>query len=126
MKPQSHREFRESVCLGCLPGTRRKVTPKLEKKVREKIFAGSSTADTGLPVGLCGGCERALYKDKPFPSLGVNYDKLKVSRQDVQVLHLHCWKAKVSTEKKTWAPKQASGYSRKSFQAKGHQSLSCL
>ena len=85
MKPQSHGDFRESVCLGChKPGARRKVTPKLEKKVREKIFAGYSAADTGLPVGLCGGCERALYKDKPFPSVGVNYDKLKVSRQDVQ------------------------------------------
>ena len=87
MKPQSHDDFRASVCLGChKPGARRKVTPKsqLEKKVRNKIFSGYNASDTGLPVGLCGGCERALYyEDKPFPSLGVNYDTLKVSRQDM-------------------------------------------
>ena len=81
MKPQTHNDFRKSVCLGChKPGARRKVSPKskLELKVREKIFSGYSAEDMGLPVGLCGGCERAIYKDKPFPSLGVNYDKLKV------------------------------------------------
>ena len=85
MKPQSHEDFRKSVCLGChKPGAKRRVTPKFEKKVREKIFSGYSASDPGLPVGLCGGCMAALSKDKPFPSLGVNYDKLRVSRQDVQ------------------------------------------
>ena len=102
MKPQTHSDFRESVCLGChKPGARRKVTPKskLELKVREKIFSGYSAEDTGLPVGLCGGCERALYKDKPFPSLGVNYDALKVSRQDVQDGVCRCYICRAGRQK---------------------------
>ena len=112
MKPQTHNDFRKSVCLGChKPGARRKVSPKskLELKVREKIFSGYSAEDMGLPVGLCGGCERAIYKDKPFPSLGVNYDTLKVSRQDVQDGVCSCYICTAGRSKKKLSLKRKRG-----------------
>ena len=70
MLPQSHEDFRRSVCVGChKPGCKRKVSELLEPIVREKIFSGYSVKNKSLPLGVCQGCSRQLKKEKKFTSV---------------------------------------------------------
>ena len=86
MLPQSHEDFRRSVCVGChKPGCKRKVSELLEPIVREKIFSGYSVKNKSLPLGVCQGCSRQLKKEKKFFKMDFDYDDLtrKMSRRDV-------------------------------------------
>ena len=110
MKPQSHEDFRASVCIGChKPGSKRKVTVNNEQKVQDKIFAGFSLSNTSLPYGLCNGCQRALLKEKPFPDYKINYENLKVSRKDLKDDKCACYICEAGRNKKTPSLKRRPG-----------------
>ena len=110
MKPKTHNEFRESVCIGCLkPGSPRKVNQELEEKVREKIFSGFSLKDVNLPYGLCFGCYRALKKETPFPKKDIDYESKKVSRHDVVNGYCKCWICSEGRSKKRLSLKAKRG-----------------
>ena len=86
MLPQTHEDFRRSVCVGChKPGCKRKVSELLEPLVREKIFSGYSVKNKSLPLGVCQGCSRQLKRDKKFFKMDFDYDVLtrNMSRSDV-------------------------------------------
>ena len=110
MKPQSHDDFRASVCVGCYkPGCERKVTEgTLEKKVKEKIYSGFSLKDTSTPFGLCGGCRIALISDSST-IFNVSYENKKVKRQDVIDGRCVCYICEAGRCKKTTKLKRKRG-----------------
>ena len=87
MLPQSHDQFRSTVCVGChKPGCKRKINANLEVKVRKKIYPGYSIKNTSLPFGICEGCRRQLDRDDDdFFKQDFDYDELtrNMSRKDV-------------------------------------------
>ena len=111
MKPKTHEDFRESVCIGCLkPGCTRKVTEKTEYRVKDKIFNGFSLNDLNLPYGLCSGCYRAIQKETPFNRKNdIDYQRKKVSRHDVVNGYCTCWICSEGRSKKRLSLKHKRG-----------------
>ena len=86
MLPQTHYQFRRSVCVGChKPGQKRTVTENFSVFVRQKIYSGYSIMNEKLPIGLCETC-RAKMKSKNDFDNAYDYDQLtkKLSRRNVK------------------------------------------
>ena len=86
MLPQSHQQFRRSVCVGChKPGQKRTVTDKFSATIRKQIFSGYSIQNDMLPIGICSSCQSLVRRKNPFKKK-FDYDELtkKFPRKNVE------------------------------------------
>ena len=87
MLPQSHQQFRRSVCVGCHKPSQnhQRVTDKLSATIRKQIFSGYSIQNEMLPIGICGSCRALVRRKNPFKKK-FDYDELtkKFPRKNVR------------------------------------------
>ena len=72
---KTHSQCRARLCIGCWKlGSHDAISPKVEKRIKAKIYDGYSRDNEFLPSVICSGCRRMILCDKPFKNK-IDYDK---------------------------------------------------
>ena len=112
MLPQTHEDFRRTVCVGChKPGQKRTVNQNVAVFVREKIYSGFSLDNKSLPIGICNGCRVTVTTRDKIYDRKFDYDTLtrNMSRHDVQNGRCTCYICSAGRSKKLQSKKKKPG-----------------